>query len=120
MGRLAWHGPSAITSGSAVHGLWGASYRPSQIHFCRLAISSSGECTVENVQAALDRGDDRLRVAISERSGPPRRRTFCLITKLPSIHQRYDGATEWGVHRRRQIMTVANSEVEEAANLGDS
>ena len=35
MGRLAWQGPSATTSGSTVRGLWGASFRPSQVGFRR-------------------------------------------------------------------------------------
>ena len=39
LGRLAWHGPSATTSGSALRGLRGASYRPPQVRFCRLARS---------------------------------------------------------------------------------
>ena len=60
-------------------------------------------CTVENVQGVSGREYDRFGVVIRERDGPPRRRTFRLIDILPRIHQRYDGATKWGVHRRGQL-----------------
>ena len=36
MGRLAWQGPSATTSGNAVRGLWEASFRLSQVRFRRM------------------------------------------------------------------------------------
>ena len=79
------------------------------------------DCVVENIQGGSDRGDYQFGVAIRERDGPPRRRTFRLIEILPRIRQPYDGGTEWGVHRRRQLersWRSAIAEVEEAAKLG--
>ena len=64
-------------------------------------------------------GDDRFGVAIREGNGPPRWRTFLLTQIPPPVHQRYDGATEWGAHRRGQLAKYrrsAISEVEEVAN----
>ena len=75
---------------------------------------------MENVQGASDRGDDRFGVAIREGNGPPRRRAFRLTDILPRLHQRYDGATVWGVRRREQLARAwrsANSEEEEDPNL---
>ena len=43
MGRLAWRGPSASISRSAVRGLWEANHRPSKIRFHGLA-RSHGVC----------------------------------------------------------------------------
>ena len=49
-----------------------------------------------------DRGDDRFGVVIREGTRPLRQRPFCLMGILPKIRLPYDGAAEWGVHRRRQ------------------
>ena len=60
------------------------------------------EYAVENIQGASDRGDDRFGVPIGRGDGPPRRRTFRLTEIVPRVYHIYDGATEWGVHRRGQ------------------
>ena len=81
------------------------------------------ECAVHNVRGASDRGDDCFGVAIRGGGGPPRRRTFRLTEMLPRICRRYDGDTEWGVHRRRQLALSwpsATSDGEEATNLTEN
>ena len=81
------------------------------------------ECVVESVQGAPDRGNDRFGVAIREGNKPPRRRTFHLAEVIPRIQQWFDGATEWGDHRRGQLARYwrsATSEGEEAMNHGEN
>ena len=39
VGKLMWRDPSTTTRGTAVRGLWGARFRPSQVCFRRLACS---------------------------------------------------------------------------------
>ena len=51
----------------------------------------------------LRQGDDRFGVATREGDGPPRRRAFRLTDIPPRLHQRFDGATEWGVLRTGQL-----------------
>ncbi|CAN0533357.1 unnamed protein product, partial [Laminaria digitata] len=79
------------------------------------------ECAVENVQGASDRGDDRFGVVIREGNGPLRRRAFRLTDIIPRLHQRFDGVTQWGVLRRRQLArswrSAISEEEEEAPNL---
>ena len=61
------------------------------------------ECAVDNVQGASDRREDRFGVIIRGRNGPSRRKTCRLTEIMPRLHQRYDSATEWGMHRRGQL-----------------
>lgn len=78
---------------------------------------------MENVHRASDRVDDWFGVSTIEGSGPPRRRTFIPTAILPRIHQRYDGAPEWGLYRRGQLTLFrwsGISEVEEAANQAEN
>ena len=78
---------------------------------------------MKNVQGASDSGDDRFGVAIREGNGPPRRRTFRLTEIIPRIQQRFDGATEWGAHRRGQLARYwrsAISDGEEARNHAEN
>ena len=81
------------------------------------------ECVVKNVQGASERGDDRFGVAIREGNRPPRRKTFRLTEIIPRIQQRFDGAAEWGAHRRGQLARYwrsAISEEDEAMNHGEN
>ena len=114
-GEWRWHDPSATTSASAVRGLWGARYRPSEACFLRLARSQ--ECVAENTRGASDRGDDRFGVAIREETRPLRRRTFRLKERMPRIHQPNDGVTEWRAHRRRQFAVFRQSATFEVQEL---
>ena len=71
------------------------------------------ECVVENVQGTSDRGDDRFGVGLREGNEPGCRRTFRLTETKPIMHQRFDGATEWGAQKRRQLARYWRSAISE-------
>ena len=121
MGGLTWPDPSATTSGSTVRDLWEPVLDRHRFAFSGWIAHS--ECAVENTQGGSDRGDDRLGVAVGRGDGPPRRRTFRLTEIVSRVYQRYDGATEWGVHRWGQLVRSWQSvisEGEEVANLNEN
>ena len=77
---------------------------------------------MESSAGADDRGDDTFGVAIRDRTGVPRRRTFRLTAIVPRIHIRYDRTTPEGAHQQRQLETFwrsLTSGVEEATSQGE-
>ena len=79
------------------------------------------ECVVENVQGTFDKGDNGFGVAIREGNGPLCRRTFRLTEIKLMMEQRFDGATEWGAHRRGQLARYWRSAISEGeVNHGEN
>lgn len=68
---------------------------------------------MDDVRGTSDSRDDRFAVSIMEGNGPPRRRMLPLAELPPRIHQRCDGGTEWGAHRRGQLARFRPSAISE-------
>ena len=111
MGRLTWQGPPATTNGNAVRGLWGASARPSQVRFRRMDRSHGVRCGKHT--GGLRQGRRSVGGTHRRGGGLPRRRTFRFTEIVPRVCPRYDGATEWDVHRRGQLARSWRSAISE-------